>query len=65
MHCSMCVDELADDAIILVQRLLDKPEIRSCRIPLVIDFKKMTDLDYWLMSKLFCVDPVSRSEPQR
>lgn len=65
VHSSMCVDELADDAIILVQRLLDKPEIRSCRIPLVIDFKKMTDLDYWLMSKLFCVDPVSRSEPQR
>ena len=65
VHSSMCVDELADDAIILVQRLLDKPEIRSCRIPLVIDFKKMTDLDYWLKSKLFCVDPVSRSEPQR
>ena len=62
VHSSMCVDELADDAIILVQRLLDKPEIRSCRIPLVIDFKKMTDLDYWLKSKLFYVDPVSRSE---
>ena len=65
VHSSMCVDELADDAIILVQRLLDKPEIRSCRIPLVIDFKKMTDLDYWLKSKLFYVDPVSRSELQR
>jgi hypothetical protein len=59
----MCVNDLADDAISMVQRLLDKPEIRSCRIPLVIDFEKMTDPDYWLKSKLFCVDPVSRSEP--
>ena len=65
VHSSMCVDELADDAIRLVQRLLDKPEIRSCRIPLVIDFDKMTDQDYWLKSKLFSVTPVSRSEPQR
>ena len=65
VHSSMCVDELADDAIRLVQRLLDKPEIRSCRIPLVIDFEKMTDPDYWLKSKLFSVTPVSRSEPQR
>lgn len=65
VHCSMCVNELADDAIGMVQRLLDKPKIRSCRIPLVIDFEKMTDVDYWLKSKLFCVDPVSRSEPLR
>ena len=63
LYCSMCVNELADDAIGMVQRLLDKPEIRSCRIPLVIDFEKMTAPDYWLKSKLFCVDPVSRSEP--
>ena len=63
LYCSMCVNELADDAIGMVQRLLDKPEIRSCRIPLVIDFEKMTDPDYWLKSKLFSVDPVSRSEP--
>ena len=62
VHCSMCVNELADDAIGMVQRLLDKPKIRSCRIPLVIDFEKMTDQDYWLKSKLFCVDPVSLSE---
>ena len=65
VNCSKCVNELADDAISLVQRLLDKPEIRSCRIPLVIDFDKMTDLDYWLDSELFCVDPVSNSEPLR
>ena len=65
VHCSMCVNELADDAIGMVQRLLDKPEIRSCRIPLVIDFEKMTDQDYWLKSKLFSVDPVSRSEDLR
>ena len=47
-HCSMCVNELADKAISILQRLLDKPEMRSCRIPLVIDFERMTDLDYWL-----------------
>ena len=52
----MCVDELADKAICILQRLLDKPEIRSCRIPLTIDFERMTDLDYWLKSKLFSVD---------
>ena len=65
VYCSMCVNELADDAIGLVQRLLDKPEIRSCRIPLVIDFEQMTDVDYWLKSKLFSVAPVARSEPLR
>ena len=47
-HCSMCVNELADKAISILQRLLDKPEIRSCRIPLAIDFERMTNLDYWL-----------------
>ena len=55
-HCSMCVNELADKAISILQRLLDKPEIRSCRIPLAIDFERMTELDYWLKSKLFSVD---------
>jgi hypothetical protein len=59
------VNELADDAIGMVQRLLDKPEIRSCRIPLEIDFEKMTNLDYWLKSKLFSVEPVTRSEALR
>lgn len=65
VHCSMCVNELADDAIGIIQRLLDKPEIRSCRIPLKIDFDKMTDSDYWLKSKLFSADSVTRSEPLR
>ena len=55
-HCSMCVNELADKAISILQRLLDKPEMRSCRIPLAIDFERMTHLDYWLKSKLFSVD---------
>ena len=65
VHCSMCANELADDAIGIVRRLLDKPEIRSCRIPLVIDFERMTNLDYWLNSKLFGVGPVTRSEALR
>ena len=65
VHCSMCVNELADAAIGTLQRLLSKPEIRSCRIPLVIDFDKMTDLDYWMKSKLFSTSLVSRSEELR
>ena len=64
-HCSMCVSELADDAIDILQRLLDKPEMRSCRIPLVIDFEKMTDLDFWLKSKLFSVEYESSSKELR
>ena len=65
VHCSMCVDELADEAIAKVQPLLEKPEIKSCRIPLEIDFENMTELDYWLKSDIFRVDPVERSEPLR
>ena len=61
-HCSMCVNELADKAISILQRLLNKPEIRSCRIPLVIDFERMTDPDYWLKSKVFSVVFESRNE---
>ena len=61
-HCSKCVNELADKAICVLQRLLDKPEMRSCRIPLVIDFEKMTDLDFWLKSKVFSVVFESRNE---
>ena len=64
-HCSMCVSELADDAIDILQRLLDKPEMRSCRIPLVIDFEKMTDLDFWLKGKLFSVEYESSSNELR
>ena len=61
-HCSMCVNELADKAISILQRLLNKPEIRSCRIPLVIDFERMTEPDYWLKSKVFSVVFESRNE---
>jgi hypothetical protein len=49
------MNELADDAICIVKRLLDKPAIRSCRIPLVIDFDCMTDVDYWLKNRIFSV----------
>ena len=65
MYCYKCVNDLADRGIEAVQRQLDKPEIRSCRIPLVIDFEKMTDPDYWLKSKLFCEALAERSEPLR
>ena len=45
VHCSLCMNELADDAIRVVKRLLDKSAIRSCLFPLVIDFDRMTDVD--------------------
>lgn len=63
--CSACINKLADEAIARVQRQLDKPEIRSCRIPLQIEFKKMTNLNYWLKSKLFSLPYAERSEPLR
>ena len=62
VHCSLCMNELADDAIGVVKRLLDKPAIRSCRIPLVIDFDRMTDVNYWLKSKIFNVPHEKRNE---
>jgi hypothetical protein len=63
VHCCRCVNELADNSIRMVQQLLDKPEIKSCRIPLEIDYEKMTDPDYWLKSELFCTPFKDRSEP--
>ena len=38
-HYGQCIGELADDAIVILKRILSKPEIRTCRIPLIIDFK--------------------------
>ena len=63
VHCCLCMSELADDAIGMVERLLVKPAIRSCRIPLVIDFDRMTDVDYWLNSKIFSVPRPPIIEP--
>ena len=65
VHCCRCVNELADGSIRMVQQLLDKPEIKSCRIPLETDFEKMTELDYWLKSELFSAPFKERSEPLR
>ena len=65
VHCCRCVNELADGSIRMVQQLLDKPEIKSCRIPLEIDFEKMTDPDYWLKSELFSTPFKDCSEPLR
>ncbi len=52
-HYGSCIKEMADDVIVVVNKLLEKPEIRSCRIPLVIDFDKMTKEDYWMDCKIF------------
>ena len=60
-HYSQCIEELADDAIVILKRILSKPEIRTCRIPLIIDFNKMKDIDYWLNCKIFDVIPSSKS----
>ena len=60
-HYSQCIEELADDAIVILKRILSKPEIRTCRIPLIIDFNKMKNIDYWLNCKIFDVIPSSKS----
>jgi hypothetical protein len=61
-HYGKCIDEMADNVIVILDRLLNKPEIRSCRIPLVINFELMTDADYWLTSKIFSVLPAAQSK---
>lgn len=48
-----CIEDMADDAIAAIRKLLAKPEIRSCRIPLVVDFKNMTQPEYWLNNSFF------------
>ena len=60
-HCSQCIGELADDAIVILKRILSKPEIRTCRIPLIIDFEQMKDIDYWLKCTIFDLLPSSES----
>ena len=60
-HCSQCIGELADDAIVILKRILSKPEIRTCRIPLIIDFMQMKDIDYWLKCTIFDLLPSSES----
>ena len=60
-HYGQCIGELADDAIVILKRILSKPEIRTCRIPLIIDFEQMKDIDYWLKSKIFNLLPSSES----
>ena len=52
-HFACCINEMADDAIEQIQKHLEKPEIRSCRISLVVDFAHMTKPDYWHKCKIF------------
>lgn len=61
-HYGTCIDEMADDVMVVVNRLLDKPEIRSCRISLVIDFDRMTKADFWLDCKIFSELPPTQSD---
>jgi hypothetical protein len=60
-HYGQCIEELADDAIVILKRILSKPEIRTCRIPLIIDFMQMKDIDYWLKCTIFDLLPSSES----
>lgn len=60
-HYGQCIEELADDAIVILKRILSKPEIRTCRIPLIIDFEQMKDIDYWLKCTIFDLLPSSES----
>ena len=64
-HYGTCIEEMADDVINVVNRLLEKPEIRSCRIPLVIDFDKMTEEDFWMDCKIFSKLSPTQSEALR
>lgn len=52
-HYGSCIDEMADAVMAIVGKLLEKPEIRSCRMPLVIDFDSMIKADFWLDCKIF------------
>lgn len=52
-HYSLCIEETADEAIKVLEKLVSKSEIRTCRVPLVIDFENMPKLDYWLSCKIF------------
>lgn len=61
-YCSTCINEMADNVIVAIDKLLNKPEIRSCRIPLVIDFNQMTNVDYWLKSKIFSMLSLKHGE---
>lgn len=56
-HYAKCIEEMADDAIEKIKHLLEKPEIRSCRIPLIVDFDTMTNAYYWLSCKIFSIIP--------
>lgn len=52
-HYAKCIEEMADDAIDKIQKQLEKPEIRSFRIPLIVDFDTMTKPECWLNCQIF------------
>ena len=53
--------ETTDEVIGILQKHLSRPDIRTCRIPLVIDFNTATKLDFWLGCKIFNDLPESQS----
>ena len=61
-HYGECVDEMVDDVMAVIQRLIDKPYNRCSRMTLVIDFEKMTDADYWTSSRIFCLLSKDKSD---
>ena len=56
-----CVEGTADEVIDSLQNLLAKSEIRTCRIPLTIDFEKGTDINFWFGCKILNDIPKEKS----
>lgn len=61
-HYGDCINEMVDNVMTVIQRMIDKPYNRCCRMQLVIDFEKMTDADYWTSSRIFCLLSKERSD---
>ena len=61
-HYGECINEMVDNIMTVIQRMIDKPYNRCCRMQLVIDFEKMTDADYWTSSPIFCLLSKERSD---
>lgn len=61
-HYGGCINDIVDEVMPVIKRLCDKPYNRNSRMTLVIDFEKMTDVDYWTNSKIFKILPKDKSQ---
>lgn len=60
-HCGQCVEELLNDIIVQLNRLLESKTKLSCRNVLVANYKTMTNTHHWLKSQLFADLPKESS----